>query len=113
MKLIVAAGLLCGLLVAQYSHAEKQRPQPSRWVIIATIIDRDTGEQLRETKLGGAELEFDDPVECKAIIDLAHPAPTDRTAAVLTCREVGSVASPAPVATEHESGSSSAVRSRP
>ena len=112
MKLMVAAGLVCGMLVAQYSHAEKQRPQRSRWVIIATIIDRDTGEQLRETKLGGAELEFDDPVECRAIIDLAHPAPTDRTAAVLTCREVGSVSPAARVATERETGLSSADRSR-
>jgi hypothetical protein len=112
MKPMVAAGLLCGLLVAQYAHAEKQGPQRSRWVIIATIIDRDTGEQLREVKLGGPELEFDDPVKCRAIIDRAHPAPTDRTAAVLTCRQVGSDTPAAPVATLRQTGWLSAVRSR-
>ena len=89
MKLTVAALLLCGLL-APYAHAEKQGPQRSRWVIIATIIDRNTGQHLHETKLGGSELEFDDPVKCKAIVDRVRLTPTDRTAAVLTCREVGS-----------------------
>ena len=90
MKPILAAVLMCGLLVTQHAQAEKQGPQRSRWVIIATIIDRDTGQHLHETKLGGPELEFDDPVKCKAIVDRVRLTPTDRTAAVLTCREVGS-----------------------
>ena len=92
MKLTLAAVLLNGLLVAQHAQAEKQAPRRSRWVVIATIIDRNTGERLRETKLGGPELEFDDPVTCKAIIDRVHPTPTDHSAAVLTCREVVSMA---------------------
>jgi PAS domain S-box-containing protein len=67
---------------------EVQRAQQSHWVIIATIIDRTTGKPIRESKLGGPELEFDDPVRCKAVIDQAHPTPTDRAATVLTCRKV-------------------------
>jgi len=59
------------------------------WVIIATIIDRTTGEQLGQTKLTDPELVFHDPVQCKSIIRKVHPITSANVTAVLTCLKVG------------------------
>jgi hypothetical protein len=80
--------LLWGLLVSQCVHAEEPNPERPHWIIIATIIDRNTGERVQQGKLGGRELEFNDPVQCKSIIEKVQPIKSDRVAAVLTCRKV-------------------------
>ena len=86
VKLVLAAALV--LLIVQRVHAEEAKPERTRWVIILTIIDRTTGERVRQTKLGGTELEFDDLRACKSIMDQVHPTPTEHASAVLSCQSV-------------------------
>ena len=81
--------LLFGFLVSQCAHAEESNLLRPRWVIIATIIDRTTGEQLGQTKLGNSGLVFDDPAQCKSIIRKVHPITSVNVTAVLTCLKVG------------------------
>ena len=89
MKIAMALVLLCGLLVspgARADHVESTRP---RWIIILTITDRNTGERLDQKKVGGSDIEFDDPNECKSVVALAGPIrTTEGYVAVLTCRQV-------------------------
>jgi hypothetical protein len=91
MKMAIALVLLYGFLVSQYAHAAESTRQHPHWVIIATVIDRTTGKQLGQTRLGGSELEFDDPAQCNSIIDKVHPITSEHLTAVLTCREVAPV----------------------
>ena len=88
MKLAIALVLLVGFLVSQYAHAVESNMRHPHWVIIATLIDRATGERLKQIKLGGPELKFDDPAHCKSIIGKVHPTPSEHVTAVLTCRKV-------------------------
>jgi hypothetical protein len=88
MKMAIALVLLFGFLVGQCAHAAESNLRHPHWVIIATIIDRATGERLKQTKLGGPELKFDDPAQCKSIIRKVHPTPSEHVTAVLTCRKV-------------------------
>jgi len=88
MKMANALVLLFGFLVSQCAHATESDLRHPHWVIIATFIDRETGERLRQTKLGGPELVFDDPIQCKSIIGKVHPTPSGHVTAVLTCRKV-------------------------
>jgi RNA 3'-terminal phosphate cyclase len=85
--LILAAALVLPPIV-QRVHAEEAKPGPARWAITLTVIDRTTGARLRQTKLGGTELEFDDLDACKSIVDRVHPTPTERMSAVLSCQRV-------------------------
>jgi|HubBroStandDraft_2_1064218.scaffolds.fasta_scaffold72134_2 hypothetical protein len=87
MKMAIA--LLFGFLVSQCAHAEESNLRRPHWVIIATIIDRTTGEQLGQTKLTDPELVFHDPVQCKSIIRKVHPITSANVTAVLTCLKVG------------------------
>jgi hypothetical protein len=84
--LVLTAALV--LLIVQRVHAEEAKPGRTRWVIILTTIDRTTGERLRQSKLGGTELEFDDLSTCKSIVDRVHPTPTEHLSAVLSCQSV-------------------------
>ena len=86
MRLSKAWLLSFGLLLGQDVHAE-QGVQRARWVIIATLTDRTTGAPIKEVELG-PELEFADPVECKAVVDKVKPVQTDQIATVLTCRRI-------------------------
>ena len=88
---ILAVALLSGLLVGQAAHAEPAKIQRPYWVIMATIIDLKTGQPLDQGKLEGRELEFDDPVKCRSVLERIHPIATDRVTAVLTCSRVGPV----------------------
>ena len=88
MKMTIALVLLFGFLVSQSAHAAESNLRHPHWVIIATIIDRATGERLKQTKLGGPELKFDDPAHCKSIIGKVHPIPSEHVTTVLTCRKV-------------------------
>ena len=86
--LILTAALV--LLIVQRVHAEEAKPGRTRWVIILTIVDRTTGERVRQSKLGGTELEFDDLSACKSIMEQVHPTPTEHASAVLSCQSVES-----------------------
>ena len=81
--------LLGGLLLGPIAHAREPENQRPHWVIVATIIDRETGEQVEQDPLTGPELEFDGPAQCQAILNRLHPDPTDHFALALTCRKVG------------------------
>jgi hypothetical protein len=85
---VVRNALLCGLLVG-HTPVKEARIERPHWVIIATIIDVRTGEPLDQGKLEGRELEFDDPVECQAVVDRIRPIATVRVTAVLACLRVG------------------------
>jgi hypothetical protein len=89
MKMAIALVLLFGFFVSQRAHAAESTSRHSHWVIIATIIDRTTGEQLGQTKLGDPALVFDDPAQCKSIIRKVHPITSANVTAVLTCLKVG------------------------
>jgi hypothetical protein len=88
MKIATVLLVLFGLLVGRPVHADEPNAQRSHWVIIATIIDRTTGQRLQRSKLGGSELEFDDLAQCKSILDRIQAVGTDRVSTVLTCRKV-------------------------
>jgi hypothetical protein len=88
MKMAIALVLLFGFLASQSAHAADSTWQHAHWVIIVTIIDRTTGERLRQTQIESPELEFDDPARCKSIIRKVHPTPSANLTAVLTCQRV-------------------------
>jgi hypothetical protein len=91
MKIASVVTVLCGFLFGQCAYAEEAKiPPRPHWVIIATVVDQTTGEQLRQGKLGGRELEFDDPDECNAILGRVQPFADGRVAVVLACRKVDS-----------------------
>jgi hypothetical protein len=88
MKMAIALVLFFGFSVNQCAHAAEPNWRHPHWVIIATLIDRATGERLRQTKLGGSELVFDDLVQCESIVGKVHPTPSEHVTAILTCRKV-------------------------
>jgi hypothetical protein len=87
MKMAIALVLLFGFLVSQAYAAESSLLHP-HWVSVATLVDRATGERLKQIKLGGPELVFDDLVRCKSIVGKVHPSPSEHVTAILTCRKV-------------------------
>lgn len=88
MKIATGLVLLWGLLVMQCVYAANARITLPRWVIVVTVTDLSTGKQLGQSELG-AEVEFDDPGECKAAVAAAPPIPPrNNVAAALTCRKV-------------------------
>ena len=89
MKTAIVFVLLFGLLIGQCAHAEGPRVQRSHWVIIATIIDRTTGQQIKQGRLEGSDLEFEDKTSCQSILDKVAPIPSDFFKVVLTCHKVG------------------------
>ena len=88
MKMAIASVLLFEFLVNQCAHAAEPNWRHPHWVIIATLIDRATGERLKQIRRGAPELKFDDPARCKSIIGKVHPTPSEHVTAVLTCRKV-------------------------
>jgi hypothetical protein len=93
MKVVTALVFLSGLLVWHCAYAEKADVQRPRWAIIATFIDRTTGEKLGQSQLRSPELEFADAVTCNAIVDRVPPVANDHVVTVLTCRKVAAVES--------------------
>jgi hypothetical protein len=89
MKPALASVLWSGLLVGTDAQPEKATIERPHWVIMATIVDRTTGEQLEQNSLEGRAPEFDDPVKCQAIVDRVRPIATDRVTAVLTRARIG------------------------
>lgn len=88
-KTVMVFVLLFGLLIGQRVHAEGPPVQGSPWVIIVTVIDRTTGQQIKQGRLEGSDLEFEDKTSCQSILDKLAPIPSDFFKVVLTCRKVG------------------------
>ena len=85
MKTATVLLVLSGLLANPLAHAED--PDSSRWVIVATIIDRASGKPLQQSVLEDPELQFEDATRCKSILDRIHLAEPEGVAIVLTCRQ--------------------------
>jgi len=88
MKMATAFVVLSGFLAGQVAHAEQPDSPRPRWIIVATIIDRTTGQQLGQSKLGGPELEFEDAARCKSMLEKLHPVENEHVGAVLTCEKL-------------------------
>jgi hypothetical protein len=86
MKMAMAL-VLFGLLVGQFAQAEEPDPQRPHWIIVVTVVDRDTGQPLQQSKLGGPELEFESAAHCKSILEKIEPFKSEQLATVLTCRK--------------------------
>jgi hypothetical protein len=84
--LIVLGGLLLGHLT-QAREVQMQRPH---WFIVITVIDRRTGQKLKQSSITDPGLEFDDPAECQLILSQVHPVQSDHFTTVLTCQKFGS-----------------------
>jgi hypothetical protein len=87
LKISTALVLVFGLLIGQCVNARQPVLHPC-WVIMATLIDRTTGARIKRSELRDRELEFEDPAECKSIIDRVPPVHMDNIITVLTCRKV-------------------------
>ena len=88
MKLAMAIALACAWTCCQNAQGNQVQIARSHWVIIATLIDRTTGERLQQRRLPGSELEFDDAASCKSVVDKVSPVHDDHITVVLTCRKV-------------------------
>jgi hypothetical protein len=94
MKIAVAVVLIFGLpSLRVYAQPPVRRPC---WVVVVTVIDRTTGERIKQTELRESELEFDEPAKCKAVVAMTHPVQNGDFTAVLTCRKVERVHAPGP-----------------
>jgi hypothetical protein len=80
------AMVLLRLLVGQFAHAEQPDAQRPHWIIMLTVVDRDTGKALRQSKLGGSELEFENAAHCKSILEKIETLEADRVTTVLRCQ---------------------------
>jgi hypothetical protein len=91
VKITITLVLLCCVVVGQRVHADEVKIPRPHWVIVATMIDVITGEELEKRELAGsAEPEFDDPIICGlAAINIGPIPAKDNRAVVLTCRKVG------------------------
>jgi hypothetical protein len=88
MKTATVLVVLSGLLAAQFARAEEPDDQRPRWAIVATIVDRTTGQPLQQVVLGGPELEFEDASQCTSILNRIHPVLPEGLSIILTCREL-------------------------
>jgi hypothetical protein len=88
MKTAAVLVVLSGLLAGTFARVEQPDSQRLRWVIVATIVDRTTGQPLQQGVLGGPELEFEDAAGCKSILDRIHPVDLEGVAVILTCRKL-------------------------
>ena len=89
MKTAMVFVLLFGWLIGQRVHAEAPTVQRSPWVIFVTVVDRTTGQQIKQGRLEGSDLEFEDRTSCQSILDKVAPIPSDFFKVVLTCHKVG------------------------
>lgn len=87
MKTATAILVLAGLLASRLAQAEDPDSQHPRWVIVATIIDRTTGQPLQQNVLEDPELQFEDAARCKSILDRIHLVEPEEVAIVLSCRK--------------------------
>jgi hypothetical protein len=92
MKMAISLALLSwGLVVSLWAHADSAPVTHPVWVIVMTITNVTTGEQIEEQELD-PELEFDDLAQCESIVAKAGPIPeSHELATVLACREVSRI----------------------
>jgi hypothetical protein len=81
--------LISGLLVSHVTKAREVKIERPHWVIVVTVIDRRTGQKLKQSPITDPGLEFDDPAQCQTILSQVYPVQTDHFAAFLTCQKVG------------------------
>jgi hypothetical protein len=87
-KTLTALAVLSGFLAGQPAHTQEPDDRRPHWIVVATIIDRTTGRRLRQVKLGGPELEFEDAARCKTMLEKIRPVENEDVAAVLTCEKL-------------------------
>jgi hypothetical protein len=88
MKTATVLVVLSGLLAAQFARVEEPDGQLPRWVIVATIVDRPTGQTLQQVVLGGSDLQFEDAPHCTSILNRIHPVVPEGVSIILTCRKL-------------------------
>ena len=88
MKTAAVLVVLSGLLAAQFARVQEPDGQRPRWVIVATIVDRTTGQPLQQVVFGGPELEFEDAPHCTSILNRIHPVVPEDVSIILTCRKL-------------------------
>jgi hypothetical protein len=89
---MTATGLLLalyGLTVGQPSHIVDREISRPHWVIMATVVNRHTGQPVKQGKLEGSALAFDDRATCESILELIGPIVNDNFEVLLTCTRTG------------------------
>ena len=81
----ICALLLYAFSVPQYVRAEEPDISRPRWVIIATVIDKTTGNPILQTELNGKELMFDSAAKCNYILQRIHPVSDEHLTVILRC----------------------------
>ena len=87
MKMTVAMAALCGLLPAPRVADAPQIERP-HWVVVATLINRYTGQLLGQSPIAGRGMHLTSD-QCRRLLNQVEPAPSDQVAVVLTCERVG------------------------
>jgi len=87
MKLTITMAVLCGLLPT-HRVADAPKIERPHWVIIATLIDRSTGQLLGQSPIAGRGMHLTSE-QCTRILNQVEPARHDQVAVVLTCERVG------------------------
>jgi hypothetical protein len=90
---------LCGLTAGQcWLKTDAEIPRPHwviiprpHWVIIATVVNRHTGKPIKQGRLEGSTLEFDDQSACGSILDLIGPIVSDNFVVVLKCEKTAAL----------------------
>ena len=88
VKTVIAMGVLCGLLSGAWAGKPPTIPRP-HWVIVATLMDRATGELLEQGPIVGRGMQFRSSGQCMRILHQVEPAENGYVAVVLTCERVG------------------------
>ena len=83
----IAMAVLCGLLPAQQVAVAPKIERP-HWVVVATLINRSTGQLLGQSPIAGRGMQLTSD-QCTRVLSRVKPAQNDRVAVVLTCEKVG------------------------
>jgi len=87
MKVTIAMAVLSGLPPA-HPVADAPKIERPHWVVVATVINRSTGELLGQSAIAGRGMHLTSD-QCRRILNQVEPAPNDQVAVVLTCERVG------------------------
>ena len=87
MKITIAMALLGGLVPAQ-RVADAPKIERPHWVVVATLINRSTGQLLGQSPIAGRRMQLTSD-QCTRVLSRVKPAQNDRVAVVLTCEKVG------------------------
>jgi len=87
VKMTIAMAVLWGLLPAQRG-ADAPKIERPHWVVVATLINRSTGQLLGQSPIAGRGMQLTSD-QCTRVLSRVKPAQNDRVAVVLTCEKVG------------------------